>query len=232
MNDSATVDEDGSEAANPETKSGERFSIGRLNSFSDAVFAVAITLLVLSIASFDIPGKVTETEVLKGLGGVWPHFFAYALSFVIVGAFWISHHRLFESFRVINQLLLWINLLYLMVIVFIPYPTGLLAKYGETITVTVLYAGCMCLVGLMQALMCSYGARYQRAQGVPIDNLVVKDYLLGSLTMSGVFFLSIGIAFLNTNVAQYSWLLLVPMGMVERKRKSGMGKRPAKGEGQ
>ena len=209
-------EEVGAAAGSGEARGAGRFSVARLNSFSDAVFAVAITLLVLSIQPFYITGKVTETEVLKGLGSVWPHFFAYALSFVIVGAFWVSHHRLFARFRVIDYRLLWINLLYLLVVVFIPYPTGLMAMYGNTITITALYAGTMCLVGLLQALLCWYGARYHREQGMRVETRPVRGYLISSLTMSAVFLISIGIAFWNTSAAKYFWIILLPLGMLER----------------
>jgi uncharacterized membrane protein len=203
-----------------ENQGGGRFSIARFNSFSDAVFAVAITLLVLSIEPFDIPGRITEAEALEGLRSVLPHFYAYALSFVIIGAFWVSHHRLFARFRVVDYRLLWMNLVYLMVVVFVPYPTGLLAQYGRTTTITALYAGSICLIGLLQALMCWYGARYHRAQGLRVDTSPIQGYLIASLTLSAVFLVSIGIAFLSPSAAKYFWLVLLPLGVLERRREA------------
>ncbi len=227
VSDRETMEGDPDPAEGGEDRGFDRFNIGRLNSFSDAVFAVAITLLVLSIQPFSIAGKVTEAEVLQGLGSVLPHFYAYALSFVIIGAFWVSHHRLFSRFSELDYRLLWINLLYLMVVVFIPYPTGLLAQYGGTITITALYAGSMCLIGLLQALLCWYGARLHREHGMDLDAGATRSYIEASLTLSGVFLASIGIAFWNADAAKYFWLVLLPLGVFERIRERKKRARPA-----
>lgn len=106
------------------------FSPVRLESFSDAVFAVAITLLVLSI---DLPPeKVSDARLWSEIVRLWPDFFAYMLSFVIVGSFWVAHHRFFSILKKHDTALVWLNLLFLMLIVFIPFPTQLLSEYGET----------------------------------------------------------------------------------------------------
>ena len=100
---------------------------GRLEAFSDGVFAVAITLLVLNI-------KPISDEVLKD-GGFWnefgrqlPALLAFVTSFFTIGIMWINHHRLFNHIKRTDTGLLLLNLLLLLVIVFIPYPTALLAQ--------------------------------------------------------------------------------------------------------
>ena len=81
----------------------ERKGVDRINSFSDAVFAVAITLLILTIDADNIAGNLNNREMLHALGDVWHRFFGFALSFVIVGAFWMSHHYLFVRIKKHNS---------------------------------------------------------------------------------------------------------------------------------
>src|SRR5438128_6569292 len=106
---------------------------GRLEAFSDGVFAVAITLLVLNIKipGIDLPPSQLQgdTDLWHTLGDEWPMLAAYVTSFAIIGIMWLNHHRLFVHIKRINTVLVLLNLLLLLVIVFIPVPTALLADY-------------------------------------------------------------------------------------------------------
>ena len=106
---------------------------GRVEAFSDGVFAVAITLLVLNIK---VPGanmpsdKLPIDKVLWGLlGSEWPMLVAYSISFATIGIMWLNHHRIFIHVRRNNTTLILLNMLLLLIIVFIPVPTDLLAEY-------------------------------------------------------------------------------------------------------
>src|SRR5581483_3937577 len=99
---------------------------GRLEAFSDGVFAVAITLLVLNIK---IPGLESDDTLWQAFVSNWPMLVAYITSFATIGVMWINHHRLFTHIKHINTPLMLLNLLLLLIIVFIPVPTALLAEY-------------------------------------------------------------------------------------------------------
>src|SRR5579884_3581999 len=106
---------------------------GRLEAFSDGVFAVAITLLVLNIR---IPGSETfpatllpDTDLWRKLGEEWPTLAAYVTSFATIGVMWLNHHRLFIHIKRTDTVLMLLNLLLLLTIVFVPVPTALLAEY-------------------------------------------------------------------------------------------------------
>ncbi|WP_433534198.1 TMEM175 family protein [Micromonospora sp. CA-249363] len=88
---------------------------GRLVAFSDAVFAIAVTLLVLEIQ----PPK-DFGHLLRGLGALWPSYLAYALSFLLVGQVWVNHHVMFDRVRHVDRQVLFLNTLLLMVIAFLP----------------------------------------------------------------------------------------------------------------
>jgi uncharacterized membrane protein len=96
----------------------------RAESFSDGVFAVAITVLV-----FDLLPIGHETVSYRVLGSAWPQYAAYVVSFMTIGIMWINHHTLFGHVRVIDRPLLVLNLLLLMGIVAIPFPTALVAEH-------------------------------------------------------------------------------------------------------
>lgn len=95
---------------------------GRLISFSDAVFAIAVTLLVLEIQPPQDFG-----HLLRGLGALWPSYLAYALSFLLIGQVWVNHHVMFDRVRHVDREVLFLNTLLLMVIAFLPFSTSLLA---------------------------------------------------------------------------------------------------------
>jgi uncharacterized membrane protein len=98
---------------------------GRLEAFSDGVFAVAITLLIFNV---QVP-RVADVEVARALLDQWPSYASYAVSFLTIGIIWVNHHGLFHRVHRIDRNLLFLNLLLLMVVAFLPFPTSLLAGY-------------------------------------------------------------------------------------------------------
>jgi uncharacterized membrane protein len=105
-------------------RAAPRWGTSRVEAFSDGVFAIAITLLVLEI-------KIDPSDyghLGRALAHEWPAYLAYVTSFLTVGSVWIAHHALFSRLRYIDSVLLRINLLLLMVAAFLPFPTGVLAE--------------------------------------------------------------------------------------------------------
>ena len=116
---------------------------GRLEAFSDGVFAVAITLLALNLT---IDGPSKDVTLAAKLGGHWPAFAAYAVSFTTIGIIWVNHHTLFKSFSEIDRPLQFINLLLLFFVVSIPFATSTIAAYlragnGEAALAAAIYQG-------------------------------------------------------------------------------------------
>ncbi|MGH7687003.1 MAG: TMEM175 family protein [Candidatus Dormibacteria bacterium] len=119
----------------------------RVEAFSDAVFAVAITLLVLGIR---IPA--TNGSLIGALADQWPAFAAFAISFLVIGIVWVNHHTLFHLLLYTDRTLLFINLGLLMAIVLIPFVTALFAGYvatggSEASVAAALYNASMLLMG-------------------------------------------------------------------------------------
>ena len=132
-------------------------SMGRLEAFSDGVFAIAITLLIIEVG---VP-KVGESESLaRALGGQWPSFASYAVSFVIIGIIWVNHHNLFRFIARVDSGVLYVNLGLLAAVAFLPFPTALLGEYvdaGDNAHIaTVIYSLNMTVVGIMFIALWSY----------------------------------------------------------------------------
>src|SRR3974390_2770719 len=97
---------------------GHHWEKNRVEAFSDAVLAIAITLLVLDI---HIP---KDLHLAENLEHEWPAYLAYVTSFLTVGGVWVAHHLLFRALRSVDSTLLWLNMLLLMITGFLPFPTG------------------------------------------------------------------------------------------------------------
>jgi uncharacterized membrane protein len=102
----------------------------RLEAFSDAVFAIAITLLVLEIRVPTLENP-TSAALLHALLALWPQYLSYAASFLMIGIYWLNHHAVARQLVNINRAILWRNLVFLMFIAFIPFATAVIGRYGE-----------------------------------------------------------------------------------------------------
>jgi uncharacterized membrane protein len=100
----------------------------RLEAFSDGVFAIAITLLVLDV-TVHAPGGHGLTQALLR---AWPSYVGYAISFLTIGVIWVNHHACFRQIGRVDRVLLFLNLVFLLFVAFIPFPTRLLAEYVRT----------------------------------------------------------------------------------------------------
>jgi uncharacterized membrane protein len=121
---------------------------GRLETFADGIFAIAATLLVLAIR---LPAP--DQDLRTALAEQWPEFAAYAVSFLTIGIMWVQHHRLFTLIGRSNSTFAMINVIFLMFIAFVPYPTAVLAQrlgsHVDPIDATILYGVTMMAIAVM-----------------------------------------------------------------------------------
>ena len=97
----------------------------RVEALSDGVFAIVITLLILDI---QVP-EVEYSELAASLVAVLPRIFAYVISFGVIGVYWLAHHQSLLLVKKLNGFLIWLNLIYLLAVSFMPVPTALLGRY-------------------------------------------------------------------------------------------------------
>jgi uncharacterized membrane protein len=103
-------------------------SPARLETFADGVFAIAATLLILNV---EVP-ELGEHSLAHELVRLWPAYVGYAVSFLTIGIIWVNHHTVLRQLRGVDRIFLFINVLFLLCIAFIPFPTRLLATYVRT----------------------------------------------------------------------------------------------------
>lgn len=174
----------------------------------DAVFAIAITLLVLPLADARLP----DANLTGALLALWPKVFAFALSFLVIGNYWITHHRTFEYIIRSDGRLLQLNLLFLLFIAFLPFPTAVLGEHGDRTASVVLYAGSIVLTGLAKTGAWWYATHRHRLVDPRLDQRFIKSVLLNSLVAPAVFLPSIPVAFVNAQAAEYLWILAFLLG--------------------
>ncbi len=134
----------------------------RIVNFSDGVFAIAITLLVLDIRVPDIPENMVAGELPAALLALWPKYLGYVLSFVVISTFWTIHHSIFRPIRAYDRGLLYLNFLFLMFVAFVPFPTSLLGEYGDRRLPVAIYAGTLAIGRLLLTAIHWYSTRNDR----------------------------------------------------------------------
>jgi uncharacterized membrane protein len=133
---------------------------GRVEAFSDGVFAIAITLLILAVG---FEQTIAEGNLEHQLLDLWPAYIAYAVSFLTIGIMWVNHHQIFRHFRVVDRPLLLLNILLLMCISFTPFPTRVVAEHaqdaGDREAAAVLYGLTMICTAISFFAVWYYGSR-------------------------------------------------------------------------
>ena len=169
---------------------------GRLEAFSDGVFAIAITLLVLTIAQ-----PSNYRDLAHQLAQEWPAFAAYAVSFSIIGIMWLNHHSIFGHFSRVDRPLAYLNLLLLMTVVFIPFPTGV---FGEALhrgngatAAAVAYSITMALNSYVWTALWLYASTRRRLleSAFPEEQRAISTVLFAVGVVA--YTAALGIAFLN-----------------------------------
>lgn len=174
---------------------GERHEgVGRIEAFSDGVFAIAATLLGVDLK---VPRGVTDPVQLRhGLDQNWPVYVSYALSFFYIGVFWATHYSLVKHFKGTDHLLLKINTLFLMVIAVIPFSTALLAEYWKNPELkrlpAVIYSGTLFVSGALFFGVWVYGAYKGKLLREGMSPQTVLEHTI-RLALGPIF---LGIAFL------------------------------------
>ena len=201
---------------------------GRIEYFSDAVIAIAMTLLVLDI---HLPTLGPGESVFHAIGRTWEQFFAYALSFVVIALNWVFHHRRFRAIVGYDATLIWINLAFLLFIAIVPFPTSLIAERGSDPQVVTLYASTVAILGILGAGTWAYAHR-AGLLSTTIDRSLYIYILGGNLVAPVVFLLSIPLVYLlqalrlDTSWALWFWVLNWVVGAIWDR---AVGSRPATG---
>jgi uncharacterized membrane protein len=185
--------------------------IGRILALSDGVFAIALTLLILEIA---VPATTTPDGLSKALLELWPRYLAYVLSFVVIARFWVIHHLAFRLIARDNATLVWLNLLLLMFVAFLPFPTGVLGENASSPAAAVLYAASVCLANAASAACWWYASGSAGLLRPGVGAAQVRALRARGLSGTVVFVLTLPVAPFAPRVAEFLWVLVFPLTRV------------------
>lgn len=155
-------------------------TLSRFGSFSDGVFAIAITLLALDIKVPELE-QATPASAIVEMVQVWPYFLSYVTSFLVIGVIWLNHHTLFHFLKSIDRTTLTINLLLLMCVAFIPYSTKLISEYGQLQPVVMFYGLSLALTGVVYNWLWFYVVRKYLRSHPKINSQFIRQASIWSI---------------------------------------------------
>jgi uncharacterized membrane protein len=168
----------------------------RLETFSDGVFAIAITLLVLTITQPENYDQLGRELLVR-----WPALAAYGVSFVVIGIMWLNHHSVFIRFRRVNRPLFYLNLALLMTVVLLPYPTGV---FGEALQqregeeqAAIFYSSVMTVNAVCWAALWLYASTGRRLLDDDFPEEERRPATIAFTVGMGLYALTIAVAFVN-----------------------------------
>jgi uncharacterized membrane protein len=202
----------GSVGAEDSAHGGAKFSLERVVFFSDAVFAIAITLLVLEIEVPHLPLAAPPAAYWDALLELVPSFLAFLLSFLVIGRFWLTHHQIFARAARFEVRLVWPNLLYLLAIAFMPFTTAFIAAGRNSFVPALCYNLNLLAIALLGWLLLF---QVERIAGDPAKP---DGGHTGSPSVVAAALLSVAVTFVLPQVSQFAMLTLPLWRLVFHRR--------------
>ena len=187
-------------------------------SFSDAVFAFAITLMALSIDIPDLPSNLTQAELIDKLYDLFPQFESYVISFAVIAIFWVSYHQVFNHIKGSHIVMVYLNLLFLLLITLLSLSTSLVINYGDYHIPYVIYSFIVILTSSLLTLIWWHATKDNLLIDKNLHPLYIKGVMLNLLSIPLVFTVSIFISFINLDIAEIFWLVMVPINIIIKQK--------------
>lgn len=195
----------------------DRWSTGRLEAFSDGVFAIAITLLVLEIS---VPESDFD-HLWRGIADQWPSYLAFATSFITIGGLWLAHHGIFRRLASADVIVMRLNILLLMLVSFLPFPTKLVA---EAIHLTSAERAAVIFYGLVLlsiAVVIAVLWRYAAANRDLLEPDVTDEQVAAMTSLTtpsmGFYVAVVVLGILAPEVAAFGYLLIAVVGVFRQR---------------
>jgi uncharacterized membrane protein len=169
----------------------------RLIFFSDAVMAIAITLLTVDLKLPELTGSVTSRNVLQALAALMPHILSFLISFLVIGVYWTSHHRYFNYIVHVDGKLIGLNLLFLLSIALMPFVAGIMGQYYFLPIGGMIYAGAVALTGFSMSAIWWYATGNHGLLEPGLDKKYIRMHRIILLVGPSMFLLSIPVALIN-----------------------------------
>jgi uncharacterized membrane protein len=203
---------------------GEGLDFDRVMFFTDAVFAIAMTLLVVEIG---VPGALEGAAardpgaMLEVLGDKLPLVAAFFIGCFVIGSYWVAHHRFMTWLGAVDSGFVGLTVVYLAFVALLPFPTGVLGEFGDNPISVVAFAVNMGAVSTMEGVLFRH-ARRRRLFRTEWPEDVYRWELRASLSPVLLFALSVPVAFVQPRLAILLWFLSFPLGrLLDRRRPAG-----------
>jgi uncharacterized membrane protein len=187
-------------------------------SFGDAIFAFAITFMTLSIDLPNLPPNLTQSELLSRLYDMYPQVESYIISFAVIAIFWILYHYVFNFIKRSHISMVYLYLLFLLLITFLSFTTSLVINYGSYQIPYVIYCVNVIMTSSLLAAIWWYATKDYRLVDKDIDPLFVRGLMTNLLLVPLIFAISIVVSFFNLDIAQYFWLIMIPLNIAVRRK--------------
>src|SRR6202012_3858722 len=149
----------------------------RLENFSDGVFAIAVTLLILNVRIPMALNKFTNKELNNILWRLLPRLLNFGFSFLVIGMFWVAHHRIFSFVRVLNNTLLWLNIIYLLFVAIIPITSSLISENPFLPTSVLFYTINLFVIAVMHLILLEYILNHRTLKHEALTTDIYKSAL-------------------------------------------------------
>jgi len=187
---------------------GDEPEFGRFVFFSDAVYAIALTLLVLDVRLDRLVGDVDSPSVLwAAFTDAWPNIFSFALGFLLLGQYWLAHFDMVGRIRGVDRGLIRWNLLYLGFVAFLPFPTSILGAYGDYPLAVTFFCVSMAVISGLEAVLFVHARRADLLR-MHISDEVFRFGVIGALLPVVEFMVVIPIAFVIAPTGSAAWSLV------------------------
>lgn len=194
-----------------------KLPLGRIEAFSDGIFAVAATLLVLDLKDISLPPNPTPGQLWQALGAQLPKFLSWLISFIIVCKFWLNHHHLLRLARHADYAMVWLNSIFLMFQSLVPFPTALLGEFPQNPLAVGLFGIVMAFNTLLFMLLYSYILRNlldPEMAGTEDPHIIRKSFIGPLSYLAGA-----SLAWLSTELA-FALYFLTPLFFITPVHKS------------
>lgn len=201
----------------PRAQATDDLVLERVALFSDAVFAIAITLLALDLR---LPDDVAGTNdaVVAALAGLVPAFWAFLLSFAVIAAFWIGHVRTIRAIVRTDPIFITLNLVFLAAIALLPFPTSVVARQGDVAAGAVFYAAFGTVTASLSTLLWVYATRIGRLASPAVTPRLARFVAFRAASVPVLFALSIPIALISPLAAWLVWVAVFPLQLLLARR--------------
>jgi uncharacterized membrane protein len=182
--------------------------LDRLVSLSDGVFAFALTLLIVSVEVPQMSDAEARDQLTRDILDLWLQVLSYFVGFLVIGFLWTSHRRIFARVRDYDDALTKLNIVLLMLVAFLPFPTGVLGEYGNLAFPSIFYALVLTAISTTFVLILDHLDRHRSLLSRDETGFDFARVKTRHLVTAGVFLLSIPVSLLAPGYSQAVWLLL------------------------